>query len=104
MLRRMTTRITIAEQSPGRYRATLNGEGLIGGSDTPFLDSARVLLSRGVTGRLEMWDETRPYPRMVGDIASAARLTVRTDRGKLRFDLWRPLPSARGPLKQPVED
>jgi hypothetical protein len=96
MLSRMTTRITIAEQSPGYYRATHEGAGLIAGSDTPFLDSARVLLSRGIAGRLEMWDEIRPYPRMVGDIASAARLTVRTDRGKLRFDLWKPLPSARG--------
>lgn len=67
--------------SPGapHYRARLgglDGEIIVQHTPTPFFDAARVLLSKRVTGTLEMWDGERSYPRMRGDIAKMAKLTV----------------------------
>lgn len=43
----------------------------------PALAASRALLATGITGRLELWDSTRPFPRMIADIEKAAELTVR---------------------------
>src|SRR5690242_10863323 len=61
-----------------RYSARLgrpDGELIVIDTLTPFFDSARALRPRGLTGRLEMWDSERPYPRMSGDIEALAKLT-----------------------------
>lgn len=58
------------------YDVEYNGE-IILRSHKPFFDGARALLALGVTGRFEMWDRERPYPRMLGDIEKAAALDVR---------------------------
>lgn len=62
-----------------RYQARMNkldGMVIVESSTEPLLDAARVLLSKGVTGRLEMWDRARPFPRLCGDIEQLAKLTV----------------------------
>lgn len=48
-------------------------------SITPFLDSARALKAKGLRGKLVMMDQTRKYPRMVGNIEKAAMLDVFED-------------------------
>jgi hypothetical protein len=68
-----------------RYAVRVNkpdGLVLIDGTTEPLFDAARVLLSRGITGRIELWDSERPFPRMRGVIEHLARKTVsETDAG-----------------------
>ena len=72
------------------YDVEFDGEVICQSSLTPLLDACRVLLSRGLTGNVEMWDYVRPYPRMRSTIEGAAQLTV-TDRGAGPvFVKWRP--------------
>ena len=80
------------------YRARLNspaGELIIESSTQPFLDAARVLRARGMTGSAEMWDSVLPYARMRGDIASLAKLTVKEGDGPPRFRRWQPFAADR---------
>jgi hypothetical protein len=78
------------------YRARLghkDGEIIVEGSSTPFLDAARILTARGETGSLEMWDSERTYPRMKGDIAEMAKLTVvENDKGGPILGKYKPFP------------
>src|SRR5438046_2192148 len=62
-----------------RYTSRLGspaGEVIVTNTLTPLYVSARVLLTRGITGRLEMWDAKRSCARMAGDIAKLAKLRV----------------------------
>lgn len=62
-----------------RYQVRMNkpdGMVIIDSTTEPLFDAARVLMSNGITGRLEMWDGTRPFPRMRGDIVKLAAKTV----------------------------
>ena len=72
------------------YDVEFDGEVICQSSLTPLLDACRVLLSRGLTGKIEMWDYERPYPRMRSTIEGAAQLAV-IDRGSGPvFTKWRP--------------
>ncbi len=62
-----------------RYRVRMNkpdGLILIDATTEPLFDAARALLSRGIIGKLQIWDSVRPYWRMQGDIERLASLTV----------------------------
>ncbi len=62
-----------------RYQVRMNrpdGMVIIESTTEPLFDAARALLSKGITGKLEMWDSTRAFPRMRGDIERLATLTV----------------------------
>lgn len=66
----------------------------------PLCDAARVLHARGLRGRVELWDDIRPYPRMTGNIEKLARLTVR--EGEIdspRFLHWKARAGARDESK-----
>jgi len=78
----------LSERGP-LYEASYEGELLLDASHQPFLDGCRALRAKGLGGPAEMWDEVRPYPRMLGEIEVAARLTVREpSSGGLRFARW----------------
>lgn len=79
--------------------ASLVGPVLVKATRVPLCDSARALLARGIRGRVELWDRQHPYPRMLGDIETLARLTVREDEvTSPRFVVWKPFSrSARKP-------
>lgn len=80
------------------YRARLNsptGELIVESSTQPFLDAARVLLARGMTGSVEMWDSVLPYARLRGDIAALARLTVTEGDRPPTFSRWKPFAERR---------
>ena len=72
------------------YRVEYEGEELVAGTATPFCDGARALAARGLTGALEMWDHERPYPRMLGTIEGAAKLTVNEGERLPRFAKYFP--------------
>jgi hypothetical protein len=66
-------------------------------------ETCRVLMSRGITGSFETWNEGVPYPCMKGDIERTAELTVSEPdiRGRdcqPRFVRWRPYPTFQNAL------
>lgn len=70
---------------------------LIKSSTEPLLAGSRALLSLGIIGRVELWDDVLPYPRMFGDIGRLAQLTVREDSDSFpRFEKYRPPPGTGG--------
>lgn len=59
------------------YSVSFNGVTIITNTRDPGPDACRYLVALGYQGRMEMWDNERPYPRLVfHDIEKAARLTV----------------------------
>lgn len=85
----------------GLFRAWLDGpdgEILVQASRQPFFDSARVLQSRGISGRLEMWDDIgRSEPRMAGHIEELAKLTIKEGRTEgIKIARWNALPPGLG--------
>jgi hypothetical protein len=75
------------------YEARLNspiGPILIGLSPEPMLAACRALVAMGRSGPAEVWDAKRPFPRLSGDIAQLARLTV--DENRRGFRRWQPFP------------
>src|SRR5262245_46803260 len=85
------------------YKARLGspeGPVLVNSSLEPIFAASRVLIGCGITGKIEMWDSVRPFPRMSGDIARLAKLTVREDSDTSpTLCRWRPFPTARGKQK-----
>lgn len=75
------------------YSVSFNGETIITSTRNPEFDACRHLVELGYQGRMEMWDNERPYPRMVvHDIEKAARLTVsETERHGPRIVRYDPL-------------
>jgi hypothetical protein len=74
------------------YRTKLGGaDGLVlcERTITPTLDSCRALLACGVTGQFETWHEGDSFARLMGDIASVAKLEVK--EGPLRFVCYEPV-------------
>ncbi|QIG48807.1 hypothetical protein G5V57_14365 [Nordella sp. HKS 07] len=66
-----------------RYQVRMNkpdGMIIVESTREPLFAAARVLLARGITGKLELWDFTRSFCRMQGDIERLARLTVAEDK------------------------
>lgn len=70
-----------------RYRVTMNtpaGMVLIQTTTEPLFAAARLLHSQGVSGQLQLWDSTRPFPRLQGDIERLSGLTVAEDQHGIR--------------------
>jgi hypothetical protein len=62
-----------------RYQVRMNkpdGMVIVNATTEPLFAAARVLLSKGVTGKLQLWDSIRPYCRLQGDIERLAGMTV----------------------------
>jgi hypothetical protein len=80
----MTLKIFIEPTKLGqkgqRYQVTFEDEVILEDTSNPEYDACRVLLSRGITGRLETWRRNLPYPCLILDIEKAAKLTVRDNR------------------------
>jgi hypothetical protein len=66
-----------------RYRVRMNTAAsmvLVESTTEPLLDAARILIAKGITGKLQLWDSERPYFRLQGDIAWLATKTVMEGR------------------------
>lgn len=87
---------------PLRVYATLRGHGARGPSfqvrmnrpdgmviveatTEPLFAAARLLFSRGITGKLQLWDNVRPFWRLQGDIERLAGLTIAEDQHGIRL-------------------
>jgi hypothetical protein len=71
------------------YDVRYDGVTVLEGTHQPFLDGCRAIQKLGATGPAEMWDTVRPFPRMVGTVEGAAKLTVREPAsGGIRFTKW----------------
>lgn len=89
MVKIYITQTTYGSRGP-IYRVEHDGEVLLASTPIPFFDGARALAAKGLTGKFEMWDHERPYPRMMGVIEKAAKLTVREGEDRPRFRKWEP--------------
>ena len=71
-----------------RYQVRMNkpdGMVIIDATTEPLYAAARVLFSKGITGKLQLWDNVRPYYRLQGDIERLAGLTVAEDQHGIRL-------------------
>ena len=91
----ITIQPTIVRGERGqRYRVTYQGTNLINETWCPELEAARVLMARGIVGRLEVWRYGKSHPDLIiQDIARAAALTVEeSEKLGPRLIRWRPRP------------
>ena len=80
----------------GRYAAEFDGELIVQDSRDPEHDLARILLARGITGKLTLLDGKTGKPRTIIDIEKAAKLTVSEEsRDGLRIRKHRENPDTR---------
>jgi hypothetical protein len=86
------TEIVLAETVPGRYEVRLGDEVLVQSSRDPEHDAARVLLARGISGRMTTL-KVDGTPRMHFDIARAAGLEAVEGANGPRIRPWRGAPS-----------
>src|SRR5262245_37730764 len=73
------------------YSVISNGEVIVSRSADPEFDAARVLLARGITGKLRLLDMTGK-PRNIVNIAKGAKLRT-DDTERMRFPRWTPFQS-----------
>jgi hypothetical protein len=74
-----------------RYRVTHAGETLVEGRRNPIFDACRVLLARGISGRLEVWRRGKTSADMQLDIERGAGLAIKeTATESLRIVTWEP--------------
>jgi hypothetical protein len=93
----MTTHRIIVAQCPRRKNGSFNpdfmawyeGKLIVAASREPLLDACRVLLARGLSGPVEMWDRLRSFPRLQITIEIGADLTVEESGAGPRFRKWR---------------
>jgi len=98
----MTTKIYVDPKpttSPSRsphYTARLHtptGEILASSSHGVIFEAARILHTRGVTGRLEQWVDGEPNYRLCGEIERLRHLTMAEgSKTSLCFTRWHPFP------------
>ena len=62
------------------YDLAIDGEAIVTGSRTPEFDACRILLARGLTGKLVIFDSTTTKLRLTVDIEAGAKLTVIENR------------------------
>ena len=75
------------------YDLVFEGETIVKGTTTPEFDACRVLLTRGLTGKLEIFDVVTNKPRMIVDIEKSAKLTVTETRTVgPKFGKWKTQP------------
>jgi hypothetical protein len=77
-----------AQRGSDAYSVEYDGEVIVVGSRNAELDAARILLGRGITGKLTFLGPTGK-PRLIVDIAKAAKLSI-DDRHGMRFIRWKP--------------
>ena len=80
----------------GCYDAVVDGELVVQSSKQPFLDAARVLLSRNIDSNsvLRVRHAGSSVNALIAKIGVAGKLTVaEDDRGPPRFRSWKPFPS-----------
>jgi hypothetical protein len=94
----MSARVFIRPLNASAYEVLWRKETLIRQTRLPFFDSARALLARGQSGAFEMWDFTRPHPRMTGVIERAALYTVEDSAKGLYRRKWRTVSGSDGGL------
>jgi hypothetical protein len=74
----------------------------------PVCESCRALMARGIVGPFETRKPDIDYPCMIGDIETAAGLTVKEpDDGVVHFARWRPFDQnalSRSPILAPARD
>jgi hypothetical protein len=74
----------------------------------PVCESCRALMARGIVGPFETRKPEIDYPCMIGDIETAAGLTVKEpDDGVVHFARWRPFDQnalSRSPILAPARD
>jgi hypothetical protein len=56
------------------YDLVINREVIVTGSRTPEFDACRILLARGLTGKVAIFDSTTKKLRLTVDIEAGARL------------------------------
>jgi hypothetical protein len=78
---------TLIVQSVGRYTVKLDGEIIVANSRDPEFDACRVLLGRGLRGRLTFVDQVSGKPHLSVDTERGAGLV--TKEGPLHFAKWR---------------
>jgi hypothetical protein len=80
-----------------RFRVTYLGEMLVEGARTPLFDACRVLLARGITGKLVMYSPGGSEPRAAVDIEKGAELTIiENAKEGPRIARYRPHPASAG--------
>jgi hypothetical protein len=82
------------------YDVSYLGEVVVSGSRSPECDLARVLLAKGITGRVTLLDAATATPRMVISIEGAVKLTVEENRKRMRFVKWCPFEAKPKPLAE----
>jgi hypothetical protein len=93
----MTAHRIIVAQCPRRNDGSFNpdfmawyqGELIVAASREPLFEACRVLLARGLSGPIEMWDRSQPFQRMRTTIETGASLTVEESGTGARFRKWR---------------
>ncbi|MEY9532860.1 hypothetical protein [Sinorhizobium fredii] len=67
------------------FSVIFNGRVVVLNTHLPSAAGCRYLASLGLTGRAEMWDHERSYPRMIfSDLVKAAGMTVEEEHGTPR--------------------
>jgi hypothetical protein len=84
------------------YHVELDGELIVVDSRDPEPDMARVLLARGITGKITVCDAVTRKPRTAVDIERVAK--IRTDDLRMRFDRWKPFQLASVPSRNREAD
>jgi hypothetical protein len=74
-----------------RYDAHFDGEVVVEGSRDPETDLARILLSRGITGKVMVLDANTGKHRSTVDIEKAAKVSAVESLCGPKFVKWRPL-------------
>jgi hypothetical protein len=71
------------------YNVTLDGELVLEHCRDPETDIARVLLGRGITGRVTMVDGKTGKPRTIISVETAAKLRmIEPSERRIRFVKW----------------
>ena len=78
------------------YNVIFDGELVLERRRDPDCDLARVLLARGLTGKVTLYDGNTGKPRTLIDIEKAAKVCVREDHKGMRFTKWTPYRDEKG--------
>jgi len=90
-----------------RYRVRLNkpdGMIIIESTTEPLFASARFLLSKGIKGKIEMWDDTQAFCRMSGNIEGLARMTVSEGQHGITLRKYAEQPASGKSEEQPTKE
>ena len=78
------------------YNVVFDGELVLERRRDPDCDLARILLARGLTGKVTLYDGNTGKPRTLIDIEKAAKVCVREDDHGMRFVKWTPYRDEKG--------